>query len=282
VKHLLIILTIFYFTSNLYSQECDETTISRMIKSGISNKTTEEQCGKIVEKEKSSENINNDYAKEIQSIRLAIGVAYGTFKYSDSYNTELSGDFDHDLNGAALGVSYIMVNENSFLYGGGLSLVSVNGPGWVSSKHRKLDSYTYYTSTLGYFEKKIFVKHFAAGFFYGLIGFNFHITDDILFQPNMRIGLKSLDVSWEEYIDFRSSTNVRTNYREDSSEIGLEIDLPFMYKIDSSFKIGWNLCLCRSTTEVSNGTGKYYFTSLNTFRQGPFSWAPNLLFDFVF
>ena len=37
--------------------------------------------------------------KERQSIRLAIGGAYGKFKYSDSYNTELSGDFDHDLEG---------------------------------------------------------------------------------------------------------------------------------------------------------------------------------------
>ena len=95
----------------------------------------------------------------------------------------------------------------------------------------------------------------------------------------MRIGLKSLEASWEEYIDFRSYTNVTTSYREDSSEIGLEIDLPFMYKIGESFRIGWNLCLCRSTLEVSDGTGKYDFTSLNTFRQVPFSLSPNLLFD---
>ena len=282
MKHLLIILTIFYFTSNLYSQECDETTISRMIKSGISDNTTEEQCSKVFEKEKSSENIENEYTKEMQSIRLAIGFAYGTFKYSDSYYTELSGDFDHDLNGGALGASYIMVNENSFLYGVGLSLVSVNSPGWVGSKHRKSDSYTYYRATLGYFEKKIFVKQFASALFYGLIGFNLQITDDIVFQPNMKIGLKSLVVSWEEYIDFKSYTNVRTSYRKDSSEIGLEIDLPFMYKISKSFRVGWNLCLCRSTIEVSDGTGKYDFTSSNTFRPGPFSWSPNLLFDFVF
>ena len=252
MKHLLIILSIFVFTSNLYSQECDETTIEEMIKSGISDITIEEQCGKsgkygikirlfndisttVGEKEKVSENIENqnsgevkkvsenienEYTKEIQSIRLAIGVAYGTFKYTDSYITEQSGDFDHDLDGGVLGVSYIQVNENSFLYGGGLSLVSVNGPSGVSSKHRKSDSYTYYKSTLGYFEKYISVKHFASGFFYGLIGFNLQITDDIVFQPNMRIGLKSLEASWEEYIDFRSYTNVTTSYREDSSDIG--------------------------------------------------------------
>ena len=55
MKFTLTILIIFVFTTNLYSRECDETTIARMIKSGISNKTIEEQCGKIGEKEKVSE-----------------------------------------------------------------------------------------------------------------------------------------------------------------------------------------------------------------------------------
>ena len=175
------------------------------------------------------------------------------------------------LRGGALGVSYIMVNENNLIYGGGLSLVSVNGPTEVGSKYRKSGYYTYYSSTYGYFDIYISVKHFASSFFYGLVGLNLEISDGIAFQPNMRIGLKSLEASWEEDIDFRSYTNVTTSYREDSSEIGLEIDLPFMYKIDESFRIGWNFCLCRSNLEVSDVTSKYDFTSLNTL---------NLLFDF--
>ena len=58
MKHIIIILSLFLFTSPLFGQsECDETTIARMIKSGISDKTIEEQCGKIGEKEKVSENV---------------------------------------------------------------------------------------------------------------------------------------------------------------------------------------------------------------------------------
>jgi hypothetical protein len=58
MKHILIILSLFLFTSPLFGQsECDETTRARMIKSGISDKTIEEQCGKIGEKEKVSENV---------------------------------------------------------------------------------------------------------------------------------------------------------------------------------------------------------------------------------
>ena len=56
MKHILIILSLFLFTSPLFGQsECDETTRARMIKSGISDKTIEEQCGKIEEEEKVSE-----------------------------------------------------------------------------------------------------------------------------------------------------------------------------------------------------------------------------------
>ena len=56
MKHLLIILSLLLFTSPLFGQsECDETTRARMIKSGISDKTIEDQCGKIGEEEQVSE-----------------------------------------------------------------------------------------------------------------------------------------------------------------------------------------------------------------------------------
>ena len=58
MKYTLTIMIIFFvFTTNVFSQECDETTRARMIKSGISDKTIEEQCGKIGEKEQVSEKL---------------------------------------------------------------------------------------------------------------------------------------------------------------------------------------------------------------------------------
>ena len=57
VKYTLTILILFVFTSNVFSQECDETTRARMIKSGLSDKTIEEQCGKIGDEENISEKI---------------------------------------------------------------------------------------------------------------------------------------------------------------------------------------------------------------------------------
>ena len=103
MKHLLIILSLLLFTSPLFGQsECDETTIARMIKSGISDKTIEEQCGKIGEKEKVSENVENEDTGEEKKVseedpyeyriwRIAGGSATGTFKHTDAYNPEISG-----------------------------------------------------------------------------------------------------------------------------------------------------------------------------------------------
>ena len=61
-----LILIIVFFKSNLFSQECDETTRSRMIKSGISDKTIEEQCGKIGEEEKVSEKIEKTEDEKVE------------------------------------------------------------------------------------------------------------------------------------------------------------------------------------------------------------------------
>jgi len=56
VRPLFIILSFFLLSSPVIGQsECDESTRTRMIKSGISDKTIEDQCGKIGEEEQVSE-----------------------------------------------------------------------------------------------------------------------------------------------------------------------------------------------------------------------------------
>ncbi len=104
MKYTLTILILFVFTTNVFSQECDETTKARMIKSGISDKTIEEQCGKKNEKEEKSDNTENidsdeeqkvsenfvsEVKEEKQIIRFAVGSASGTFSFTDSYYTAL-------------------------------------------------------------------------------------------------------------------------------------------------------------------------------------------------
>ena len=58
-----LILILFVFTSNVFSQECTETTRARMIKSGLSDKTIEEQCGRIGENENIKISVENEDEK---------------------------------------------------------------------------------------------------------------------------------------------------------------------------------------------------------------------------
>ena len=58
MRPLFIILSFFLLSSPVIGQsECDESTRARMMKSGISDKTIEEQCGKIGDEENISEKI---------------------------------------------------------------------------------------------------------------------------------------------------------------------------------------------------------------------------------
>ena len=85
------------------------------------------------------------------------------------------------------------------------------------------------------------------------------------------MGSRTLTAEWTEYIQFYSYTNVSTEYIESISGFGLDIDLPFIFKIDESIEIGANICGCGGDLEYVSGTSTYKFTSINGF---------NLIVDF--
>ena len=205
-----------------------------------------------------------------QGVRVSLGSAEGTTSYTDS--TVLSGDFDHDLSGGAFSVSYIKTNENNLFYGGGLSSYSVSGPR-TGSKDAVSGFWTYYSSTYGYFDAYLTVKSFSTSFLFGLIGYDVGISDKASFQPNIRLGSKSVNAQWTTELVWLSYANESYAFDESSSVLGLEIDLPFMYKINESFGFGANLCICGSSAEFYTGGSTYKFTYSNVF---------NILTDFYF
>jgi len=208
--------------------------------------------------------------EEKQGVRVSLGSTSGAFSYTDS--TTLSGDFDHDLSGGAFSVSYIKTNENNLFYGGGLSSYSVSGSR-TGSKDAVSGYWTYYSSTYGYFDVYLTVKSFSTSFLFGLIGYDVGISDKASFQPNLRIGSKSVNAQWTTEIEWQSYANESYAYDESASALGLEIDLPFMYNINESFGVGANLCICASSLELYTGGSNYKFTSSNVF---------NILADFYF
>ena len=46
---------------------------------------------------------------------------------------------------------------------------------------------------------------------------------------------------------------------------GLDIVLPFVYKINENWDVGADICICGASLEVTSGTGKYEFRNYNVF-----------------
>ena len=177
MKHLLIILSFLLLSSPLFGQsECDETTRARMIKSGISDKTIEEQCGKIGEKKKVSENNAKEETDEdtksfqkrkfqVQVILVSALGSGGSFNYYlknnvsvgiDSQNTSASSDYNnstntrkyeykHKLNTTYYYGRYYPSNDfSSFFLQGGLVSRSweIESQGYRISDNQKTVKYT--------------------------------------------------------------------------------------------------------------------------------------------
>ena len=211
------------------------------------------------------------FSEEKQGVRVSLGLgAEGTFSYTD--NTVLSGDFDHNLSGGALSVSFVKTNENNLFFGGGHSFVNVSAPRQSSSGFDPA-YWTYNSSTYGYFDVFVTVTSFQTTFLFGLIGYELKFTDDLHFQPNLRIGLKAVNAKWVEFIDWKSYSDEYTYYSETVSGIGLEIDLPLMYRVNESFGFGGHLCICNTAATFTKASANYDFTS---------SHVINLLGDFYF
>ena len=269
MKYTLTILILFVFTSNVFSQECDETTRARMIKSGLSDKTIEEQCGKIGEKVETKdtveeEKVSEEDPSEDKRWRFSGGSGSGTFKYTNSSTPELNGKFDHDLSGGTFTLSYFVLDEDNFFAGGGLRSINVSGPETFS-----IDAvpgyYTYYSSTYGYFDPSVTVTSFRSNFFHGIYGYNYVINNEMSFQPNLRYGYDFVVAEWETKIDWESYTDQESKNAATFHGFGLDIVLPFVYKINKEFSTGVDICICGASGEITEDTEKYEFSNYNVF-----------------
>jgi hypothetical protein len=249
-----------------------------MIKSGLSDKTIEEQCGKPgeeVEEEKVAEKVEiketveeEIVSKEDSSVdkrwRFGLGSGSGTFAYKNSAAPSLNGKFDHDLSGSTFTLSYFVLDEDNYFQGGGWRSTNVSGPE-TFSKDATPGYYTYYSSSYGYYDISVTVESFRSNFFHGIYGYNVVINDEISFQPNLRYGYKFVVAEWKEKIEWKNYTDQESKYGDTFHGFGLDIVLPFVYKINEKWDIGADICICSSGGETTEGTGEYEFWNHNVF-----------------
>ena len=66
-------------------------------------------------------------------------------------------------------------------------------------------------------------------------------------QPNLRYGYNIVLAEWNEKVDWASYTDQEVKYSESSQQFGLDIVLPFVYKINEDYSIGADICICGSS-----------------------------------
>ena len=156
------------------------------------------------------------------------------------------------------------MNEGNFFHGGGWRSTNVSGPETFSTEATP-GYYTYYSSTYGYYDLSVTVTSFRTNFFYGIYGYNKEINDTMSFQPNLRYGYKFVVAEWKEKIEWANYIDQELEQGDTFHGFGLDIVLPFVYKINENWGVGADICICSSGGEVTVGTGEYEFWNHNVF-----------------
>ena len=108
--------------------------------------------------------------------RFGLGDGSGEFKYTNPTIPLLDGKFDHDLSGSTITINYFVLGEDNIFYGGGWSSVNVSGPETFSADAVS-DYYTYYHSSIGYFDISITITSLHSNFYYGIYSYNYAINN---------------------------------------------------------------------------------------------------------
>ena len=85
------------------------------------------------------------------------------------------------------------------------------------------------------------------------------------FQPNLRYGYKFVVAEWKEKITWASYANQEVEQSDTFHTFGLDIVLPFEYKMDEKWSFGADICLCSTVGNTTIGTGEYEFWNHNVF-----------------
>ena len=72
-------------------------------------------------------------------------------------------------------------------------------------------------------------------------------------------------------IEWRSYSDQKYKYTETFHGFGLDIVLPFVYKINENWGVGADICICGASGKATAGTGEYEFSNSN---------IVNLFFDY--
>ena len=199
------------------------------------------------------------------SIIVELGSASGETTWKDSGEfSSLSGKINHDTSGGSFGVGYQKILDTGLLFGGGYQQLSVSGDSGYSDTFNLIISGTTVPTKLG-----LKTNQFIVSGLYGAIGYDIKTTDNLFFQPNIRIGLANrVEANYSLYLNLNvSGTQYYTSqdYEESESGMTLGIMLPIVYKLES-VNIGAQLRLGGGSLTLASGTEELEFIINSAFQ----------------
>ena len=200
------------------------------------------------------------------SIVVELGSASGdtTWKDTGAYSS-LSGKIDHDTTGGSFGVGYQKILDKGLLFGGGYQQLSVSGDSGYSNTFYLVNSSGVIIPT----KMGLKTQQFMISGLYGAIGYNIETTDNLLFQPNLRLGLANrAEAMYTLYLNANvSGTEVNTSqdYSDSESGMTLGIMLPIVYKLES-VNLGAQLRLGGGSLTLASGTEELKFSIYSAFQ----------------
>ena len=204
------------------------------------------------------------------SLVLSFGTVTGktTFSKAAGDLSELK-PFDYETAGSGWNLQYQKTLDNGFLFGGGYQNfeVSGNGSSTFIVQERVPSIQPLYNDIP--IRASLETEKFKVDGIYGFIGYSFETTENLFFQPNLRLGLAhKYEAIYSFSTDFVEARGFRTeliNVTLSASGPGnmLAVVLPLVYQVEN-LKVGGQIILPRAgfigkapdyeiTSELSSG-----------------------------
>ena len=167
------------------------------------------------------------------SISLSMGPLSGRLEYKD--NTLLSGLIDQKVSGTRFGVKIINTRKNNLLTGFGSSYSELTGV-------KTLLDYGF-NSTYGNVYIYGTIQSVRIISHYSIMGYNLSFDDDLIFYPNIQLGIRNLSTTLELSVETERAGDLsdRGIYSIDTIEYSLNIPIKIMF--NNSIGMGFNYAI---------------------------------------
>ena len=148
----------------------------------------------------------------------------------------LSGLIDQKFSGTRFGVKIIKTRKNNLLTGFGSSYSELTGV-------KTLLAYGYLNSTYGNVYIYGTIQSVRIISHYSIMGYNLSFDDDLIFYPNIQLGIRNLSTTLEFLAETESAGDLSGREIYSINTIEYSINIPIKIMFNNSIGMGFNYAI---------------------------------------